>query len=123
MIISTLQTYDSDKYEIIGPVSGMSIHSISFIRNIFSGFTSLFGGKQDSIKTKFMDVRNESIKEMIQIAKNNNSDMISGLIIELTELGAEFVVCIATGTALKLKEEKKEIKKQSPLLYKKTKSK
>ncbi len=120
MIISTLSTYDMDKYEILAPVSGMSVHSISFFRNIFAGLSGLFGGKNTAIQTKFMDVRRESINEMKTAATDIGADMIAGLQIELTELGQEFVVCIATGTALKKKDSKKlkgaKLSKQDSLL-------
>jgi uncharacterized protein YbjQ (UPF0145 family) len=103
MLISTLSTYDMDKYEIMGPVSGLSVHSISFFRNLVSGFTSLFGGNQSLIKDKFLDVRKEAMADLSRKGAKQGADMIAGMEIELTELGNEFVVCVATGTALRLK--------------------
>ena len=113
MILSTLSTYDMEKYEIIGPVSGMSVHGISFFRNIFAGFSSLFGGKQSAIQEKFMDVRREALKDMSKAAKNAGADMVGGLTIELSELGQEYVLCLATGTALRDVSKKNASKKKN----------
>jgi len=109
MLISTLATYDMEKYDILGPISGLSVHSISFFRNIVADFTSLFGGSQSAIKEKFLDVRREAVQDMVEKATANKADMIAGLELELTELGNNFVVCVATGTALK---EKNKVQKQ-----------
>jgi uncharacterized protein YbjQ (UPF0145 family) len=100
MKLTTLSIYDEELYEPIGIVSGMSVHSVSFIRQIFTNFTSLFGGKQSQIKEKFMDVRKEAIKQMVENGKNVGAVCIAGVDIDLTELGGEFIVCCATGTAL-----------------------
>ena len=103
MLMSTLSTYDLEKYNIIGPVSGLSVHSISFFRDLVSGFTSLFGGSQSLIKDKFLDVRKEAMKDLERKGEKQGADMIAGIEVELTELGNQFVVCVATGTALKIK--------------------
>lgn len=112
MIVSTLATINENEYDIIGPVSGLSVHAISYFRTIFAGISGLFGGRQSAIKEKFMDVRREAIYEMVETAKLNNIDMIAGMQVELTELGQEFVVCIATGTALRKKTTKTPKKSQ-----------
>jgi uncharacterized protein YbjQ (UPF0145 family) len=112
MLISTLATYDMEKYDIIGPVSGLSVHAISFFRNIVADITSLFGGAQSTIKEKFLDVRREAVQDMVEKAKANKADMIAGLDLEVTEMANNFVVCVATGTALKEKNKSQKQRTQ-----------
>jgi len=103
MILSTMMNYDTNLYEPIGVVNGMSIHALSYVRNIAVNITSLFGGKQTKIQDKFMDIRREAIKNMIDSAKTTDAAMIGNVQIEFSEMANEFFICIATGTALRLK--------------------
>jgi uncharacterized protein YbjQ (UPF0145 family) len=118
MIFPILTTgyYDMNKYEPIGLVSSIPVHSISAIRGLVSGFTGLFGGRQQVIEKKFLDIRKEALYELEQEAKAMGAVMIIGLEFELCEFSNEFVVYGASGTALKLKSGmkggKKEIKKK-----------
>lgn len=117
--ILTTGYYDMNKYEPIGLVSSIPVHSISAIRGLVSGFTGFFGGRQQVIEKKFLDIRREALYELEQEAKAMGAVMIIGLEFELCEFSNEFVVYGASGTALKLKSGtsgmkggKKEVKKK-----------
>jgi len=101
--ILTIHYYDFNKYEPIGLVNSLSVHAISFLRGIVGGITSIFGGRQGVIQDKFLEVRNEILKELQQNAKKMGADLIVGLDIDITELG-EDIIFAASATALKLKK-------------------
>ena len=66
--LSTLMTYDVNKYKPLGIVRGINVHGVSLFRNIVSNLSSLFGGKNDAINKKVDDVYNEAIDELIKNA-------------------------------------------------------
>ena len=101
--ILTTGYYDMNKYEPIGLVSSIPVHSISAIRGLVSGITGFFGGRQQVIEKKFLDIRKEALYELEQEAKAMGAVMIIGLEFDVSELGNEFVIYGASGTALKLK--------------------
>jgi uncharacterized protein YbjQ (UPF0145 family) len=101
--ILTTGYYDMNKYEPIGLVSSIPVHSISAIRGLVSSVTGWFGGRQPTIEKKFLDIRREALKELEEEAKKLGSVMIIGLEFDVSELGNEFVIYGASGTALKLK--------------------
>ena len=116
--ILTTGYYDMNKYEPIGLVSSIPVHSISAIRGLVSGITGFFGGRQQVIEKKFLDIRREALFELEKEAKRMGAVMIIGLEFDVSELGNEFVIYGVSGTALKLKSSrllmkggiKKEIK-------------
>ena len=101
--ILTTGYYDMNKYEPIGLVSSIPVHSISAIRGLVSGITGFFGGRQQVIEKKFLDIRREALFELEKEAKRMGAVMIIGLEFDVSELGNEFVIYGVSGTALKLK--------------------
>ena len=101
MQVVTTSYYDPTKYEVIGLVSGVSVHAISAIRGMFSGISSLFGGKQQLIEQKFLDVYYESIASLQDNAKKMGAEQVVALKVETSELGNEFVVFTEIGTAIR----------------------
>jgi uncharacterized protein YbjQ (UPF0145 family) len=101
VILSTLMTYDVNKYKPLGIVRGINVHGVSLFRNIFSNLSSLFGGKNDAINKKVDDVYNDAIDELIKNALTMYPDvtMISGVEVTLSET-KNVIICVATGTAL-----------------------
>jgi uncharacterized protein YbjQ (UPF0145 family) len=101
VLLSTLMTYDVNKYKPLGIVRGINVHGVSLFRNIFSNLSSLFGGKNDAINKKVDDVYNDAIDELIKNALTMYPDvtMISGAEVTLSET-KNVIICVATGTAL-----------------------
>jgi uncharacterized protein YbjQ (UPF0145 family) len=127
--ILTTGYYNMNKYEPIGLVSSIPVHSISAIRGLVSGITGFFGGRQQVIEKNFLDIRKEALYELEQEAKAMGAVMIIGLEFDVSELGNEFVIYGASGTALKLKSGasgmkggiKKEVKSKKDSKVKKNK--
>ena len=101
MLILTTSYYDPVQYEPIGLVNGVSVHAISAIRGIFSGLAGVFGGKQELLEKKFLDVREEAIAALEGNAKQMGATAVIALKVETSELGNEFVVFTAMGTAIR----------------------
>jgi len=109
--ILTTGYYDMNKYEPVGLVNSIPVHSISAIRGLVSSVTGWFGGRQPTIEKKFLDIRKEALKELEEEAKKLGGVMIIGLEFDVSELANEFVIYGASGTVLRLKNMKGGIKK------------
>ena len=101
IILSTLMTYDVNKYKPLGIARGINVHGVSLFRNIIGNLSSLFGGKNDAINKKVDDVYNDAIDELIKNAMVMYPEvtMISGVEVTLSET-KNVIICVATGTAL-----------------------
>ena len=99
--LSTLMTYDVNKYKPLGIARGINVHGVSLFRNIIGNLSSLFGGKNDAINKKVDDVYNDAIHELIKnaMAMYPEVTMISGVEVTLSET-KNVIICVATGTAL-----------------------
>ena len=102
--ILTTGYYDLDLYEPIGMINSVSVHAISMIRGFLSGITSIFGGQQTLIETKYKDIRDQSIEGLLQQAKNVGANLVVGLDVEVSSIANEFMVYVASGTALRYKK-------------------
>lgn len=103
MPMSTSPFYDTTLYEPVNIINGISIHSVSLLRGFALNFTSAFGGKQSILQKKFIDARNECLKDLTK-----NSNKIEGaMIVDIkinTEYFDDFIIFTATGTVLKNKK-------------------
>ena len=101
IILSTLTSYDVNKYKPLGIVRGLNVHGVSLFRNIIGNLSALFGGKNDAINKKVDDVYNDAIDELIKNAMvmYPGVKMISGVEVTLSET-KNVIICVATGTAL-----------------------
>jgi len=101
IILSTLMTYDTNKYKTLGIARGINVHGVSLFRNVIGNLSSLFGGKNDAINKKVDDVYTEAIDELIKNALDMypGVTMISGVEVTISET-KNVIICVATGTAL-----------------------
>ena len=101
MLIITLNALDDSKYTPQGLVRGTIVHSVSFFRDILGNLTGLLGGKNSAINKKIDDVYAEAITELEDYTKKTypTATSIAGVEISLTEM-REFIICVATGTAM-----------------------
>ena len=101
MSIITLNILDDNKYTPLGIVRGTIVHSVSFFRDILGNVTGLFGGKNSAINQKIDDVYAEAISQLEAYTQKNypSATSIAGVEISLTEM-REFIICVATGTAM-----------------------
>jgi uncharacterized protein YbjQ (UPF0145 family) len=102
--ILTTGYYDLELYDTIGMISSVSVHSISIIRGFLSGITGIFGGQQTLIEKKYKDIRYDAIEGLLKEANSVGANLIVGLDVEVSQIGDEFMVFVASGTALKYKK-------------------
>lgn len=86
---------------------GVSVHSVSFFRQLFTNIGGIFGGKSSKLEEKLLDARAEAIKEMQENAVRMGADEVIGVHVEMSEISRGdrdgFIVLNATGTAVKIK--------------------
>ena len=103
MKLLTTGYYDTEKWEPIGLVQGISVHSISLFRGMYASISGVAGGKIPEIEKKYLDARGEALAELAAEATKHGADHVIGLEVETTELNKNFVVFIAAGTAVQAK--------------------
>jgi len=95
--------YDTSKYETIGLVNALSVHSISLFRDIIGDFTSMFGGKQNLIEKKYLEARNEVLHKLEVEARNLGADEIISVECDISSF-EQYYTFSATGTAIRKKK-------------------
>ena len=110
MITTNLSYYDKSKYEPIGMVSATAVDAVSAVRGMISGLTSLFGGQQTLIETKFADIRKRCLEKLkLEAAIHRDVVMMVGVDFDVSEM-IQFVVCVGTATLLVRKNNQNEPK-------------
>jgi uncharacterized protein YbjQ (UPF0145 family) len=105
MSVFTTSQYDASIWAPVKTITATHTEAVSFIRGIATGFTSMFGGKQDMLNKKMDDVLSALMKKMkMQI---ETDQCVVGFSIELTEFGRSetnaTISGLAMGTLLKKK--------------------
>ncbi len=91
--------YNTSKYETIGLVSALSVHSISIFRDIIGDFTSMFGGKQEVIEKKYLEARNEVLHKLELEAAKIGADQIIGVEFDISAFD-QYYIFSANGTGI-----------------------
>ena len=89
-----------DGYEPIGLIHAMSVHAVNIVRNIFSGITSIVGGKQGLLESVYNETLNEALNNLKIEGQKVNADLIVGLDIDISS-DEQFYVFFCTATALR----------------------
>ena len=99
----TTQFYDTSKYETIGLVNALSVHSISLFRDIVGDFTSMFGGKQNVIEKKYLEARNEVLNKLEHEARKLGADEIIGVEFDISAFEQYYIFSV-NGSAIRVKK-------------------
>jgi uncharacterized protein YbjQ (UPF0145 family) len=94
--------YDTSKYETIGLVNALSVHSISLFRDIVGDITSMFGGKQNVIEKKYLEARNEVLHKLELEAEKLGADEIIGVECDISAF-EQYYTIFASGTVIRKK--------------------
>lgn len=106
MKVTTTTYFDESKYEVIGIVDSINTRAISDFRQVFAQLSSIFGGKNDALNSRFLRSRNEALDELKRKAEAMGADMIVGVTLTTNTMdigGAEFLIYAGLGTALRSK--------------------
>lgn len=101
MLLSTLQTVPNKNFEILGLVTGSTVQSKHFGKDIGASFKTIVGGELKGYTEMLEDARGQSTERVIQQAKALGADAIIGIHYSSSAImqGACEVLCY--GTAIK----------------------
>ena len=101
MLLSTLQTVPNKNFEILGLVTGSTVQSKHFGKDIGASFKTIVGGELKGYTEMLEDARKQSTERVIQQAKALGADAIIGIHYSSSAImqGACEVLCY--GTAIK----------------------
>lgn len=97
----TTHNYDENAYTPLGLVRGTMVHAVSVLRDVVGNITGIFGGVNSAINKKIDDTYDEAVEALIKYTTNKypSATAIAGITFSITEM-REFVICVASGTAL-----------------------
>ena len=101
MLLSTLQTVPNKDFEVLGLVTGSTVQSKHFGKDIGASFKTIVGGELKGYTEMLEDAREQSTERVIQQAKALGADAIIGIHYSSSAImqGACEVLCY--GTAIK----------------------
>ncbi|TCS81060.1 YbjQ family protein [Tepidibacillus fermentans] len=104
MIITTTNQLDGKTIEeYLGIVSGEAIMGANVVRDFLAGITDIIGGRSSAYESKLAEGREIAIQEMKDKAKSLGANAIVGVDLDFETLRDGMMMCIATGTAVKVK--------------------
>ena len=104
MIVTTTNTLDGKTVEeYIGIVSGEAIMGANVVRDFLAGISDIIGGRSGAYENKLAEGREIAIKEMMDKARRLGADAVIGVDLDFETLRDGMMMCIATGTAVKIK--------------------
>ena len=106
MKVTTTTHFDESKYEVIGLVDSITTRAISEFRQAFAQLVGIFGGKNTGLNTKFLQARDDALKDLKNKAEDMGADMLIGVSLTTDVVnmgGTEFLTYAGLGTALRRK--------------------
>ena len=104
MIVTTTNTLDGKTVEeYLGIVSGEAIMGANVVRDFLAGISDIIGGRSGAYENKLAEGREIAIKEMMDKARRLGADAVIGVDLDFETLRDGMMMCIATGTAVKIK--------------------
>ncbi|MFV9509716.1 YbjQ family protein [Tepidibacillus sp. LV47] len=103
MIITTTSHLDGKTIkEYLGIVSGEAIMGANVVRDFLAGITDIIGGRSGAYESKLAEGREIAIREMMDKARSLGANAIIGVDLDFETLRDGMMMCIATGTAVKV---------------------
>lgn len=105
MIVSTtptLQGKEIDRY--LGIVTGETIMGANVVRDFMASVTDFIGGRSSAYENKLSEGREIAIREMEEKARHLGANAVVGVDLDFETLRDGMMMCIATGTAVYVKE-------------------
>jgi uncharacterized protein YbjQ (UPF0145 family) len=98
----TLQGKEIDRY--LGIVTGEAIMGANVVRDFLAGITDIIGGRSSAYENKLSEGREIAIREMEDKARRLGANAVVGIDLDFETLRDGMMMCIATGTAVFVKE-------------------
>ncbi|AMA73042.1 MULTISPECIES: YbjQ family protein [Aneurinibacillus] len=104
MIITTTPTIQGREIqEYLGVISGEAIMGSNVVRDFLAGITDIIGGRSGAYESKLAEGREIALKEMADKARAMGADAVVGVDLDFETLRDGMMMCIATGTAVKVR--------------------
>ncbi|WNF23693.1 YbjQ family protein [Mesobacillus jeotgali] len=105
MIVTTTSTLQGrEVVSYMGIVSGEAIMGANVVRDFLASVTDVIGGRSSAYENKLAEGREIAIREMEDKARRMGANAIIGVDLDFETLREGMMMCIATGTAVKIKE-------------------
>ncbi|WP_461201215.1 YbjQ family protein [Anoxybacillus sp. TBDG-1] len=106
MIVTTTNSIEGKQIEqYLGLVSGEVILGANVVRDFLASITDIIGGRSGTYESKLAEGRDMAVQEMVKKARNMGANAVIGVDLDFETLRDGMMMCIATGTAVKLKGE------------------
>ncbi|MCM3124743.1 MULTISPECIES: YbjQ family protein [unclassified Mesobacillus] len=105
MIVSTTSTLQGKEVEqYMGVVSGEAIMGANVVRDFLASVTDVIGGRSSAYENKLAEGREIALREMEDKARRLGANAVIGVDLDFETLREGIMMCIATGTAVRIKE-------------------
>jgi uncharacterized protein YbjQ (UPF0145 family) len=105
MIVSTTSTLQGKEVEqYMGVVSGEAIMGANVVRDFLASVTDVIGGRSSAYENKLAEGREIALREMEDKARSLGANAVIGVDLDFETLREGMMMCIATGTAVRIKE-------------------
>jgi uncharacterized protein YbjQ (UPF0145 family) len=105
MIVTTTPTLQGKEIErYLGIVSGEAIMGANVVRDFLASVTDVIGGRSSAYENKLAEGREIAIREMEDKARRMGANAVVGVDLDFETLREGMMMCIATGTAVYVKE-------------------
>jgi uncharacterized protein YbjQ (UPF0145 family) len=105
MIVTTTSTLQGrEVVSYMGIVSGEAIMGANVVRDFLASVTDVIGGRSSAYENKLAEGREIAIREMEDKARRMGANAIIGVDLDFETLREGMMMCIATGTAVKIKD-------------------
>lgn len=105
MLITTTNTLEGMTIETYhGIVHGEAIMGANIVRDIFASVTDIVGGRSSAYEGKLAEGRQIAINEMTARAEQMGANAIVGVDLDFETLREGMMMCIATGTAVTVRD-------------------
>ena len=105
MIVTTTNNIEGKQIEqYLGLVSGEVILGANVVRDFLASITDIIGGRSGTYESKLAEGRDMAVEEMVKKARNMGANAVVGVDLDFETLRDGMMMCIATGTAVKVKE-------------------
>ncbi|MBB6284969.1 MULTISPECIES: YbjQ family protein [Geobacillus] len=104
MIVTTTHTIEGKEIEAyFGIVAGEVILGANVVRDFLASITDIIGGRSGTYESKLAEGRELAIREMVNKAAKLGANAVIGVDLDFETLRDGMMMCIATGTAVKVK--------------------
>lgn len=106
MILTTTPTLQGKEIErYIGIVSGEAIMGANVVRDFLASVTDIIGGRSSAYENKLSEGRDVAIREMEEKARRMGANAVVGVDLDFETLRDGMMMCVATGTAVFVKDQ------------------